>query len=117
MSKNPAVVGPFASQCDLSMFVLENQCLGRTPAVPATPYILFILVTDPEGDAMMVRAAGITKAAQIRFEQQGIPLLEPSPSMETMLSTYFDLSWEQIQERMEMLRRENDRMPLPGTIQ
>jgi hypothetical protein len=32
VSSNPAVVGPFASQCDIVMFVVENLCSGKTPA-------------------------------------------------------------------------------------
>jgi hypothetical protein len=63
---------------------------------------------------MMVRAAGITKAAQLHFEQQGIPLLKPDASMEKMLNAYFALSWEQFQEHF---RRKADRMPLSATIQ
>jgi hypothetical protein len=89
MSKNPAVVGPFASKCDIVLFVVKNQCIGKTPAVPGTPYLLFVMVEGPEGDVMLTRAAGITEDAQLRFEQQGIHLLKPSASLETMLNTYF----------------------------
>jgi hypothetical protein len=118
MKNNPAVVGPFASRCDIVMFVVENLCRGKTPAVPVTPYLLFVMVEGPEGDAMLVRATGITEDAQLRFAQQGIPLLKPASSMETMLHTYFSLSWEQYQEKFqEHFCRENNIMPLGDLIQ
>ena len=114
MSQNPVVVGPFASKCDIVLFVVENQCSGKTPAVPETPYLLFVMVEGPDGDVMMARAAGITEDAQLRLAQQGIPLLKPDASLEKMLNAYFALSWEQFQEHF---RRETDRMPLSAMIQ
>jgi hypothetical protein len=118
MNSNPAVVGPYADQCDIVLFVVENLCRGKTPAVPGTPYLLFVMVEGPDGDAMLARAAGITEDAQLRFAEQGIPLLRPSTSMEKMLNTYFDLSWERFQEQFqEQFSRKHNIMPLGDQIQ
>jgi hypothetical protein len=100
------------------MFVVENQCIGKTPAVPGTPYLLFVMVEGPDGDVMLTRAAGITEDAQLRFEQQGIHLLKPSASLETMLNTYFSLSWEQFQEQFQkQFSHKHNIMPLADLIQ
>jgi hypothetical protein len=117
MSQNPVVVGPFASKCDIVMFVLENQCIGQTPAVPTDPYLLLVLMEGGEGKVLLVRAAGITKPAQLRFEEQGIPLMKTHPIMEKMLNDYFAISWEQFQEHMERLRREKHILPESGMVQ